>query len=192
MLAVKCMFSACVCEPQGEDREVYYKHTQGVLGAEGERMRVKYLEAKDERDWERESEKKKVKARLEIDGVIVDCWLVLIWASQGCCLGRMLSFYPISVSLGVDQTWQPAYFSLFSLLFFYPCIFSRISVFPPLLSPFCHIVMVSSHWASHVSFSSLLSLHPSTVSEGAVDWKRAAGGRGERSHLGVKGESVAG
>lgn len=140
---------------------------------------------------ERESEKKNVKARLEIDGVIVDCWLVLIWASQGCCLGRMLSFYPISVSLGVDQTWQPAYFSLFSL-FFLALYFFPYLCFSPLLSPFCHIVVASSHWASHVSFSSLLSLHLSTVREGAVDWKRAAGGRGECSHLGVKGESVAG
>lgn len=52
---------------------------------------------------------KKVKAVLEIDGVIVDCWLALILVSQSCCLGTLASFSPsyLWLSPQVDQTCQP-------------------------------------------------------------------------------------
>lgn len=133
---------ACVCG------ELCYRNTQrweqwGLKGRK-ENKSV-FQEGKDEKDWKREWEKE-VKASLEIDGVIVDCWSALILVSQGCCL-RELASCSLS-NLCLSQDWsKPG--NLYTFLYFFPTLtlYSSQSLLFYLLS----VILLWSHPIGHVS-----------------------------------------
>lgn len=85
-----------------------------------------------------------------------NCWLLVgsYLGSSGPVSGRagfFLTLQSLSQSLGVHQIWQSIYLSLFFPFVFLPICLSS------LLSPFCHIIEESSHWAARV-FSFFLPL----------------------------------
>lgn len=109
-----------------------------------------------------------MKASLEIDGAIVDCWSALILVAQCCCLLELASFLlsNLCLSAGLDQTWQPVYVSPF--LFFLPLPFP---IFVFLLFYLLSVILLC------ISFLSL-PIPPfrcSDIMQRAVGWKRAAG-----------------
>lgn len=175
-------------------RGLLQKYTMGAQqwGPNGRKEnKSKHQEAKDETDWKRVWEKK-VKARLEIDGVIVDCWSTLILVSQGCCLGRLasFSFSNLWLSLGVDQTWQPVYFSLF-FLSCQPLYSSKslsFSSFISFLSYYCGFIPLSTFLVFFLSLS-LQTVRHHAESSGLEKEQQE---RGEFSQPRVKGESGAG
>lgn len=113
---------------------------------------------KDEEDW-KSGREEEVKASLEIDGVIVDCWSALILVSQGCCLRRLASFLPFkspSLSRTTPNLATRLPLSIFPLS---PAlVLLPICVLSPPLSHFFYIIVASSHWAY---LSLFLSFHPS-------------------------------
>lgn len=132
-----------------------------------------------------EKESEKVKARLEIDGVIADCWLALILVFQGCCLGKLASFLlsNCSLSLRVDQTWQPVYVSL---SFFPSCqpflLYSSQS--KSLSSYLLSVVLLWPRPTERLSFFQSFSSNKSGFMQRSLDWKRAAGDGWERTQPG--------
>lgn len=119
-----------------------------------------------------------MKARLEIDGVIVDCWSPLILVSQGCCLG-MHTFQSLS------HSWSG------------PNLATRMlfSIFLSFVSPFFYLFSLFPLWTHPIDrFLSFLSFCPSPqtdVTQKAVGWKEQQE-KGRVQPDGVKGESAAG
>lgn len=128
-----------------------------------------------------EKESEKAKARLEIDGVIVDCWSALILVSQGRCLGKPASFLLFQLP-SLSKSWPNlATWTRFSTFFYllptFPLVFIPVEI-PLLLSSFCRIIEASSHWASSflsISFFKRVRLHAesSGLEKSSGRWVRA-------------------
>lgn len=129
-----------------------------------------------------------MKASLEIDGVIVDCWSALILVSQGCCL-RELASCSLS-NLCLSQDWsKPG--NLYTFLYFFPTLtlYSSQSLLFYLLS----VILLWSHPIGHVSV-----LFPSLPSDSQTPCREQWTGKEQQEREGgvqpaeVKGESAAG
>lgn len=103
-----------------------------------------------------EKESEKAKARLEIDGVIVDCWSALILVSQGRCLGKPASFLLFQLP-SLSNSWPNlATWTHFSI-FFLP-LANLSSCIHPSQNPSPLIFFLSYYWGL-VPLSIFLSFH---------------------------------
>lgn len=130
-----------------------------------------------------EKESEKAKARLEIDGVIVDCWSALILVSQGRCLGKPASFLLFQLP-SLSNSWPNlATWTHFSIFFFTSCqpflLYSSQS--KSLSSYLLSVVLLRPRPTEHLPFFPSLSSNESGFMQRAVDWKRAAGDGWERN-----------
>lgn len=101
-----------------------------------------------------------MKASLEIDGVIVDCWSALILVSQGCCLRRLASFLAFK-SLSLSRT-RPNLATCLPFSIFFPSpvtLYSSQYVFSLLLYLISFILLLP-HPTEHIYLFSSLSIPP--------------------------------
>lgn len=179
---VQYTMSVCVTS----NRWLYYTNTQGAQQWRLKRTednKRRYHEAKDEKRLkERESERRRWKPAWKLMEQLLTAARLLSWLLRAVVCASWLS--NLCLSLGLDQNWQPVYVPLFLSSFFFfasPQPFFVLFFFLFLSSPFCHIIVDSSHWAYFCLF-----LSPSLPSDSQTSCREQWAGKEQQEGGGVQ------